>query len=722
VRRAGAALAVLAVAAACGDDGRLRRPLLDSRYAPDVLVEAGRLAPRPTLDGNRFVAGWRPRRGGLGGGGQLALSAASAGARLEIVQLAPRARTLALDLEDGTFDADGRVKVRAAGRDLGAVAVADPLEIPLPPDLPAGRVLVELRPAGTRLVVREGRVRPALAAGEAVEDDGGLAQSGDSRVDVVLRAAAGESLAGRFAPPSPARAQQRFELRLERADGHTAEPFTWTPSLLGRLRGARRFEVPLGGAGLVRVSLVARGEGPPARWSDLFVVSATAASRGREPPAPTWAEPPELVLLYVMDALRADAVGHLGGGGATPTWDRLAREGLTFRAHRSVAPNTLPSTKALLTGEAYADRGGWKLAEGVATLAEAYRRAGYRTALFSGNPWVGPSYGVDRGFEHVAEVALDEHRAPYNDNAERLHEAALAWLASLPHGARAFVYVHAMHPHNPYAAPEPWRSDFTAGVGGSTVNGSTATLLALSRRRLDLTAADREHLRRLYAAGLAYADAHLGRFLEALEERVPRRSLLVALTSDHGEELFDHGGVLHGYTLYEEMIRIPLVLWWPGAVTPGEHAGPTSTLDLHATLAGLVAPDAAGEGRSLLPRPPEPDLHLPDLHLAAAASVKGGIYSVQSARWKLVWAPRRGLDWGLGGGAGRTRSAEYLFDLEADPRELANRAGEGGLEAAWLRSRLRAWIAAKTSRQTREEEPGVDDETRRRLQALGYVE
>jgi hypothetical protein len=157
-------------------------------------------------------------------------------------------------------------------------------------------------------------------------------------------------------------------------------------------------------------------------------------------------------------------------------------------------------------------------------------------------------------------------------------------------------------------------------------------------------------------------------------------------------------------------------------VTPGEHAGPTSTLDLHATLAGLVAPDAAGEGRSLLPRPPEPDLHLPDLHLAAAASVKGGIYSVQSARWKLVWAPRRGLDWGLGGGAGRTRSAEYLFDLEADPRELANRAGEGGLEAAWLRSRLRAWIAAKTSRQTREEEPGVDDETRRRLQALGYVE
>ena len=191
----------------------------------------------------------------------------------------------------------------------------------------------------------------------------------------------------------------------------------------------------------------------------------------------------------------------------------------------------------------------------------------------------------------------------------------------------------------------------------------------------------------------------------------------MALTSDHGEELFDHGGVLHGYTLYEEMIRIPLVLWWPGTVAPGDHAGPTSTLDLHATLAGLVAPDADSEGRPLLPSPPDADVHL-----AAAASVKGGIYSIQSGRWKLVWAPRRGLDWGVGGGLGRTRSTEYLFDLETDPGELTNRAGEGGLEAAWLRSRLKAWIAAKTPHGTEDEEPGVDAETRRRLEALGYVD
>lgn len=111
-----------------------------------------------------------------------------------------------------------------------------------------------------------------------------------------------------------------------------------------------------------------------------------------------------------------------------------------------------------------------------------------------------------------------------------------------------------------------------------------------------------------------------------------------------------------------------------------------------------------------------------DVHLAAAASVKGGLFSAQTPRWKLIWAPRTGLDWGLGGGHGRTRSPEYLFDLESDPGELVNRAGEGGLEAAWLRSRLHAWIAAKKAADEGDEDVSVDEETRKRLEALGYVQ
>ena len=589
---------------------------------------------------------------------------------------------------------------------------------------------MELEPLtqGTSIEVREARLLPSAASGEVRQEGAEWVQSGFSRVDFLRRITPGESLAGRFAPPSGGKAGQKFEIYAEYEDGSGSTLFEWSPSLWDRVRRSHRFREPLDGEGLVRISLLASGQGPPGRWSDLALEGAEKRPTG-PPPVPAF-EPPDVVVLYVMDALRGDAISHLGGlAGTTPVVDRLAREGVSFRAHRSNAPNTLPSTKALLTGEAWVDRGGWKLPEdGATSLAELWRRAGYRTGLFSGNPYVGPAYGVDRGFEHVTEASFDETEATYNDNAERLHKAAREWLATLGPEAGVFLYVHAVHPHTPYDPPEPWRSDLTQGIA-SDIDGSSETLLSISQRRRQIDAEDRRRLERLYAAGLAYNDAELGRFLDDLEHLFRGRRIFVAVTSDHGEELFDHGGVLHGYTLYDEMIRIPLVVWSPGLVVPGEFSEATSTLDLHATLAALAAraagldPGTAEEGRSLLPlllgerRDREPDVHL-----AAAASVKGGIYSVQNERWKLVWAPRSGLNWGLGAGPGRTRSAEYLFDLVNDPSESENRAGEGGLEAAWLRARLRAWIEAKQHVQDGEAEPQLDEKTRRRLEALGYVD
>ena len=101
----------------------------------------------------------------------------------------------------------------------------------------------------------------------------------------------------------------------------------------------------------------------------------------------------------------------------------------------------------------------------------------------------------------------------------------------------------------------------------------------------------------------------------------------------------------------------------------------------------------------------------------------GGIYSAQAGRWKLVWAPRFGSEWGMGDGSGRSRDPEYLFDLEKDPGEQVNLAGESSLEVAWLRSRLLAWIqryrADHGGEPVRKPQP-VDAETERRLRALGY--
>jgi arylsulfatase A-like enzyme len=713
---------LLCALAACCREPELRL-LLDGRHAPDVLTEQRRIALPPSLGGNRFLNGWWPWLYD----GRLALSPPRPGAtvRLEVVNLSREPRRLLIDV---IREMPGRsVRVTAAGRDLGAFPLTDPVEVELPGDLPLGRVPVDLTfDWGSRGVLAAG-MGSARPAGKVRLEGGDVLQSGDSLVDLVRRVSGGETLVGAFVPPDDPRPGQSFELIVEREAGRPVQRFSWPA---GEDR-ERRIALPVGdGAGFIRVRLLARGRGPAGRWESLGLAGGGTAEP-EEVIAEAKAEPPRsprhprLVVVYVMDALRADAVGYFGGRpGTSPTYDRLAREGVTFRHHRSVAPNTIPSTKALFTGRAVVTGGDSSLGpdEGP-TLAERFRDAGYRTGLFSGNVYVSSSFGTDRGFEHVApEVLMDADSAgpdALNDNAARAHAAALSWLRTLQPDERAFLYLHTIHPHNPYAPPEPYRKMFTRGIR-SSIDGSTETLMAVRKGGIAAGPADRERLRGLYTGSFAFNDAELGRFLEQVKRWAPPGEVLVVLTSDHGEELFDHGGVLHGYTLYEEMLDIPLVLWWPGRLRPATVEEPTDTLDLHATLmalCGLGKPD--GDGRPLLRELRRPGKDDGYIHLAAASSVIGGIYSAQAGRWKLVWAPRFGYAWGMGDGSGRTRDPEYLFDMEKDPGERVNLAGEGGLEVAWLRSRLLAWIQRNRSTEPSKPQP-VDAETERKLRALGY--
>lgn len=703
------------------------RLLLDGDHAPDVLTEQRRIAHPPSLGGNRFLNGWWPwmyeRR--------LALSPPVLGAkvRLEVVHLGDvsgeQPRTLLLDVVQAAPRRS--VRVWAAGRDLGAFPLTDPVRVTLPADLPLGRVPIDLQfQRGPRGVLAAG-MEPARPAGKVRLDGADVVQSGDSLTDFVHRVSGGETLVGTFVPPGEPRPGQRFELIVEREPGNPLQRFSWAPG-----NGEKQeIALPVGDApGFVRVRLLARGQGPEGRWERLGLTGGMGTAEPGESVAE--AEPrkaPKVVIVYVMDALRADAVGRPR---VSPTFDRLAREGVAFRHHRSIAPNTIPSTKALFTGRPVVTGGDSVLGrnEGT-TLAERFQDAGYRTGLFSGNIYVSPSFGTDRGFEHVAhEVLMDADNAgpdALNDNAAQAHAAALSWLRTLDSGERAFLYFHTIHPHNPYAPPEPYRRMFTSGIR-SSIDGSTETLMAVRKGGLEAGPADRERLRGLYTGSFAFNDAELGRFLAQVKQWAPPGEVMVVLTSDHGEELFDHGGVLHGYTLYEEMLDIPLVLWWPGRLRPAKVEEPTDTLDVNATLielCGLGKPD--GAGRPLLKKRILDDREGGYIHLAAASSVIGGIYSAQAGRWKLVWAPRFGYEWGMGDGSGRSRDPEYLFDLEKDPGERVNLAGESSLEVAWLRSRLLAWIQRyRDDRGDRGGEPvrkpqPVDAETERRLRALGYT-
>jgi len=762
--------------------------LLDGTAASDVLVEARTLEAPPATGGNRFLTGWTAERAD----GVRLLRADARGARLEGVHLGTAPRRLVLAL--APFDAAGTMEVSIVGGTTRRVPLAPRIEVPLPAGLRHGRFLVDLGfPAGLSAhrapLLRGAGFDRALPAGAVTVAGGELRQAGVSRVELVRPLAGEATLVGELVPPAGGRVRQRFDVRVVSGG---RDRLLWSFQPRWWRRGTQRLRLPVRGEdGFLRLALEATAAGPPATWRGLALVPASrgadatahgdhgmaarddssaaraatavaelanaapgtargpadaprstpargaataaaaklASALGR-PPAP------RLVVLYVFDALRADAVGARApdGTSATPTLDRLGAVGARFTAHFAVAPNTLPSTKALLTGRVWRQRGGVPLGATPGTLAERFRAAGYRTGLFSGNVWVSRVYGVDRGFETAPESTIfgadTEKARPYNDNAETVHRAALDWLATLPPGARAFLYVHVVHPHNPYDPPPALHARFDDG-GGGTLDGSSATLLALSNRRLAATAADQRRIRALYQAGLAYADGELGRFLAALRGRYAPEQTLLAITADHGEELFDHGGVLHGYTVYDEMLHIPLLLSWPGRVPARSVAEPTDTVDLHRALTALAGDESADSGRlwamlgahssTQQAAPGEPRDPEPELRLAAAASVRGGIYAARTSRYKVVWAPRTGTQWGLGHGPGRSRDPEYVFDLRADPLERRNLAGLAAPEGLWLRERLLAWAAGAEADEG-DAGAAVDAETRARLRALGYVD
>ena len=710
-------------ALSCAREEQVELALLDGYHEPEVLTEAVQLERPPSQAANRFVRGWHPWSRPEG---ELLVPGLGESV-LELVQLKARQRELRVRFPVFDLVEQSTVRVCINGVEQPEIPVANPLVVPLPAELPLGRVAVTLNcggnpepptDQGAPLGALQALVRPVVPAGEVRFGDDGIVQSPWSSIDFVRRLEGPATLAGRFNAPLESAPELAFAIEVETAEGGLETLWRWPGD-------AADFELPLPPtAGPIRLRLSASGEGPAGRWEELRLL----ARRPVPGPAPPPPAPPRLVVLYVLDALRADALGYLGGApGVSPTIDRMAAEGVSFDNHFSIGPNTMPSTKALFTGRGFRTKGGWKLpADAGPTLAEAWLEAGYRTGAFSANAFVSHSFGLARGFEHapraVGEVDQESGQVA---SAQRVHRFGLRWLDALDPEENVFLYLHTVHPHNPYDPPEPFRSRFTEGID-SSIDGSSRTLLDVKHMRIETSAADRGRLIGLYNGGLAYNDAEIERLLEVLGERYAPGEVLFVLTSDHGEELFDHGGVLHGYTLYDEQVHIPLIFWWPGVLEPARVTLPTDQLDLYATLRSMVVAEGSelGEGQSLWPLlTGDASGWSKPVRFAAASSLKGGIFAARSDAAKFIWAPRIGSSWGMGQGLGRTADPEYVFDLVADAAEEHNVAGGPDLEVAWLRSQLRAWIEREKVLDLEAASPDeIDEETRQRLRALGYLD
>jgi arylsulfatase A-like enzyme len=432
--------------------------------------------------------------------------------------------------------------------------------------------------------------------------------------------------------------------------------------------------------------------------------------------------PPNLVLI-TLDTTRADRLGPYGGPAATPALDRFAREAVVYERAWSSSSWTLPSHASLFTGLLPLQHGAQTapggdvrtldysvrpLAERFDTLAERLRAAGYHTAAVIGGPALRRELGVAQGFEHYDDAL----RGPALLVGRRAHDVAGQAIAQL----RAFpsqpwlLFVNFFDPHAPYAPPPPWDRGL-ATVDEQRLHAAQLERLLAGRPpapeawEAEVNAA----LLARYDAEIAYMDSELGRLLDALASAPGAERILVAITSDHGESFGEHDYFSHGAHLYEDNVRVPLLLRRPDGAGAGTRM--TRPVPNHGLFAELLA--AAG----LEPPPGAPRLDgratiLTEVGASDANVRHFGAFFDRSLR-ALYAFPYKWIE--------SSRGAHELYDLDADPGERHDLASQQPERGAELRAKLAAARAALPPLYDDAARAEISEETEQALRALGYL-
>ncbi|MGE0640974.1 MAG: sulfatase [Thermoanaerobaculia bacterium] len=451
------------------------------------------------------------------------------------------------------------------------------------------------------------------------------------------------------------------------------------------------------------------------RSAALRLPFAAAKRRKTQDAAPQAAAPirPSFVV-YLVDALRADRLGPYGAvRPATPGLDRFAAQATLFEQARAQSSWTRPTVATLFTGLTPLGHGATgttsRLPATVRTLGARLRGAGYRTAYVTANGNTSQAFGFDQGIDDFLWLSgtAPEEKVPW----PTVHRAAFAMLDAIDPEVPFLLVVHTVETHAPHRPAPAERARWAAGADPAL--GERSVLVTLPAR--PPSPGEVSQVAALYDAEVASADAGFDRFLSELGRRRSMAGISVVFLSDHGEELFDHGGVEHGRNLYEEQLRIPLLWSLPGAPGGRRIATPIDQLDFLPTilaLAGLPA-DPTLPGRSFAPalRGAEP----PPERSSAAWLDRLAFHAeaVSFDGWKLVrdLRPR----------AHAESVEESLFHLAEDATEGSPLPARTNLRAAFLRARLRGW-AARSGAAVDRESAAIDESLRRELEALGYLD
>jgi arylsulfatase A-like enzyme len=472
------------------------------------------------------------------------------------------------------------------------------------------------------------------------------------------------------------------------------------------------------------------------------------------------ARPGVSVLFVVIDALRADHLSAYGYGRETsPSIDRWAREGVLFETARAQAPWTKPSTATMLTGYYPSVLGVNELASGIPEsihpLPEIMKENGYRTGIFTADAFVSPLFGFQRGVDRFyvrmrprfAQLMLGHiyfFMRRQNDvflflvrrmkaveralvggggdssesfSAEGLSQAFMDWLDEDPEKP-FFAYVHYMEAHAPYAPPPPYDKTFMppplAGMARVSQYPRYTGFLPFDKGPA-ISADSLSNMIALYDGGIRFADLWVGRVIEDLKQRGVFDNTLILLTADHGEEFNEHGGWGHGHSLYDELLHVPLVLSCPKAGVTGGRRIPhvVRHIDLVPTILDIcgIAPPEGLDGTSMIPIILEEEPVDPP-RMVMSEVYYGGHFarSLIDGNEKVIFSQK-----------GRTTNLAF-YDLESDPGELEDLADLEPRRAEELAARLEEFHDIAAGKSAAGYTVTIDEDTKERLKALGYIQ
>jgi arylsulfatase A-like enzyme len=380
-----------------------------------------------------------------------------------------------------------------------------------------------------------------------------------------------------------------------------------------------------------------------------------------------------------------------------------------------------------------------RLPAGAWTLTRALHGHSYRTHAIVTNPYLALRYGFGEAFDGYENITVESEafvsfsqttivraltwfwpQLVIGDRAETVSRRACLWLDGAQRGRPFFLWLHYIDPHAPYSAPgatvnKSMRGDLS--LKGSeneeqrALSRFTLTSPDVARLRsgeIRLSTEDKERVRDLYRAEVASVDAAVGRVLDALDRAGLSEHTLLVVVGDHGEEFWEHGGVEHGRTVYEEVVRIPLLLRWPGHLPAGRRVDALARItDVAPTILDLLGMAVPGgrDGETLLP------LVRGETSAPRVALIENMLFAEE--RIGIRTADSKYVLWDNG--------KEEVYYLSTDPQERVDLAGIDGALAPLREAYARLNSNGKSVASPPSLAPEITSGTAAALSALGYL-